>query len=117
VGWQPNWSDVTFDRTTALAAAQACRSAAAQADAVTGGLGRSASAAAADWEGLARLVFETDVGHAGQQLAVVGDQLLALARRIEAAAEAAVAEQARRERQRERWREEQAAADGEPSPR
>jgi hypothetical protein len=117
VGWQPNWTDVSFDRASALAAAQACRSAAAQADAVTGGLGRAASTAAEDWEGLARLVFDTDVGHAGQQLALMGDQLLALARRIEAAAEAAVAEQARRERQRERWREEQAAADGERSPR
>jgi hypothetical protein len=117
VGWQPNWSDVSFDRGAALAAAQACRSAAAQADAVAGGLGRAATAATVDWEGLARLVFETDVGHAGRELASVGEQLLALAQRIEAAAEAAVAEQARRERQRERWREEQAAADGGLRPR
>jgi hypothetical protein len=117
VGWEPNWSDVAFDRAAALAAAQACRTAAAQTDAVTGGLAHAASAASVDWEGLARVVFDTDVGHAGRALASMGEDLLALARRIEAAVEAAAAEQARRERERERWREEQAAADGGLRPR
>jgi hypothetical protein len=110
-GWQPTWADVTFDHAAASAAAESCRAAAQRVDDVLEGLVRSARSARVGWIRLGRDAFDTDVHAAITVLSAMRDDLLALARRIEAARDDAIVEQARRERERERWHRERAEAD------
>lgn len=110
-GWQPNWHDVAFDHAAATDAAAACRETARRIADVLAAMGDARAAVTADWAG--RLVGEFE----GEEAAVAGDlelvrsEALALAQRIDAAADDARAEQRHREAERDRWHEEKAAAD------
>lgn len=101
--WQPDWSDVVFDHAAASDAAAACRATAATID-----RGLHAERAARDdatmqWHGSLLRRFESATVRIATDLDDVRQELLALARRIEAGADEAATEQRRREAERDRW--------------
>lgn len=102
--WQPNWADVDFDHAAAEEAARRCRTTALAIDTGRDATEPSHRDAVADWEGRLCGQYRARWGRLTGALAALRDDLLALAEAIEAGAEAARAEQARRERQRDRWR-------------
>lgn len=107
--WQPVWRDVRFDHAAAGETVEQLRAAARRLLAVQEDRAGLADAARLEWRGRFRVDF--DRSHAQQRRWVESlvARLLLQAARIEAAAAAATAEQARREADRRRWHDEAAA--------
>lgn len=104
--WQPNWTDVEFDHAAAERAVGACKSAATTIESTLNAQVRCLPSTIQDWSGKARddfIVGESEIRRLRVQ---VREDLDQLARVIVAAAEAAKAEQAKREADRQRWRDE-----------
>lgn len=104
--WQPNWDDVVFDHAAADEAAAACRAAARQIDEVRGEMPGHRTTALEEWRGRYADDFDVEEVAVGRELDAVAADLRALARSIDAAAEAATTEQSNRAADRVRWREE-----------
>lgn len=102
--WQPDWSDVAFDHAAADEAAHRCRATAEQIATGMPAVGRSRGDALVDWRGRSAVQYASLSGGVRDDLRVLRDDLLALARTIDAAGESARTEQARREAARDRWR-------------
>lgn len=112
--WQPNWNDVAFDQAKATEAASQCHTSAGTLDTILGG--RSGLEATDHWTGAYEVQYADEEPALFGALSDLRSDLLDLARRIEAAAREATAEQTRREDDRQRWRDErdreEAAAGG-----
>lgn len=93
--------DVVFDHAAAARAAASARGAAQRTDVAIDGLVRGAAMATADWQGLGRDGYDTEVQQAAAALDDVVTQLRQLAARIELAAAEATVEQRRREAARD----------------
>lgn len=104
--WQPSWTDVEFDHAAAGQAVAACASAAKTIESTLNTEVRCLPSTTQDWSGQAREDFDTGEPKIRQLRAQVREDLDRLARAIVAAAEAAKAEQAKREADRQRWRDE-----------
>ncbi|CAN5545688.1 hypothetical protein BH24ACT4_BH24ACT4_21850 [soil metagenome] len=102
--WQPNWNDVAFDQAKATEAASQCRTSAATLDTILGA--RSRLEATDHWTGGYQVQYAEEEPALFGALSNLRSDLLDLARRIEAGAREAAAEQTRREDQRELWRDE-----------
>lgn len=107
--WQPNWTDVEFDHAAAEQAVAACKCAAKTIESTLNTEVRCLSSTTQDWSGKARDDFDTGEPKIRQLRAQVREDLDRLAQAIVAAAEAAKAEQTKREADRQRWRDEDEA--------
>jgi uncharacterized protein YukE len=107
--WQPNWDDVSFDHTAAANYAAACRRTSATINHVAHERNHLATAARVDWEGPTRDRFDSDLRRWTDQAGDLAARLVDVAWRVEAAADAARAEQAARSAARDRWWAEQQA--------
>jgi len=92
-----------FDHDAAATASWACTVSARRVDDVADGLTRAVRDAVVHWHGLGRGQFHDDVSAALTVLSRLRDDLVAMAQRIDAGADLARLEQARRDAERD-WR-------------
>jgi uncharacterized protein YukE len=114
--WSPDWSDVSMDVTAVRVAATECRAVAGEIAEWTFLTTDSVLAAHEHWLGGAADELLAEFGRWRQDGTQTSDDLVDVARRLDAAADAALMEQAHRLAERERWFRELAAENAQPVP-
>lgn len=109
--WQPDWQDVRWNHDASEQAASELRRVADEIDRACFERSRAAEQATREWRGVYRRKFDDELRDILRRGRALAEDYRAAAARIDAAAQRAREEQARRVQGRQRWRLEKEADD------